>query len=104
MNRRSFIGIALAGFIAKPAESIVETNAGRIRGRFDDGIHVFKGVRYGADTGTRRFLSPVPPQPWSGIHDALEFGPIAPQPLNDGRVISEDCLHLNVWTPGLRDN
>ena len=34
----------------------------------------------------------------------IEFGPIAPQPGMRGRPMSEDCLHLNVWTPGLRDN
>ena len=33
--------------------------------------------------------------------DALEFGPVAPQPANGGRPMSEDCLHLNVWTPAL---
>ena len=68
-----------------------------------NGIQVFKGVRYGADTATRRFLPPVPPSPWPGVRDAIEFGPVAPQPGLRDRAQSEDCLHLNVWTPALRD-
>ena len=40
---------------------------------------------------------------WAGIRDAIEFGPIAPQPSNGNRPFSEDCLHLNLWTPGLGD-
>ena len=89
---------------AKVGESIVETTHGKWRGRADAGLHIFKGIRYGADTSRRRFLSPVSPTPWTGVRDAIEFGPIAPQPSSSGRVMSEDCLHLNVWTPGLRDN
>jgi para-nitrobenzyl esterase len=84
-------------------ESIATTTAGKWRGRVDGHTHIFKGVRYGADTSTRRFLPPVAPEPWTGVRDALEFGPIAPQPSNGRRVIGEDCLHLNVWTPALRD-
>ena len=80
------------------------TATGRVRGLTVDGIHVFKGVRYGADTSARRFRPPVAPVPWTGVRDALEFGPIAPQPSTGGRAIGEDCLHLNVWTPALGDN
>jgi para-nitrobenzyl esterase len=91
-------------FLAQGAESIVETTLGRLRGRRDGDIHIFKGVRYGADTATRRFLPPVAPTPWTGVRDALEFGPVAPQSGMRDRVMSEDCLHLNVWTGGLRDS
>jgi para-nitrobenzyl esterase len=84
-------------------DTIATTAAGKWRGRIEDGIHVFKGVRYGADTSGRRFRAPIAPAPWTGVRDAIEFGPIAPQPSGLGRSMSEDCLHLNVWTPGLRD-
>ena len=86
---------------AQSRESIAETTGGRWRGRVDGGTHIFKGIRYGADTSTRRFRPPIAPPPWPGVRDALEFGPIAPQPSPGGRPISEDCLHLNVWTPAL---
>lgn len=91
--------IGMQGVVRAQDASIVDTAAGRWRGRQSAGIHIFKGIRYGAETSTRRFLPPVAPQPWSGVRDALEFGPIAPQ--NSSRPISEDCLHLNVWTPAL---
>src|SRR5262245_60572846 len=106
MNRRMFVGtlLAAARYAGAADRSVVaETTTGKIRGFLDGPIHVFKGVRYGADTSTRRFQPPVSPEPWTGIRDALEFGPIAPQPSNSGRVIGEDCLHLNIWTPDLNN-
>jgi para-nitrobenzyl esterase len=112
VDRRTLLRLlALSGAVAAcPAialgqdnQVVATTTAGRIRGRVVDGIRIFKGVRYGVDTATRRFLPPAGPQPWTGVRDALEFGAIAPQPSTGGRAISEDCLHLNLWTPGLRD-
>jgi para-nitrobenzyl esterase len=85
---------------AAPRAPVAVTRYGKVRGREVDGVKVFKGVRYGADTGPRRFLPPLPPLPWTGILDALAYGPASPQGKAD-EPTSEDCLFLNVWTPGL---
>jgi para-nitrobenzyl esterase len=101
-----------------PASSVAETTCGKLRGRTEDGIHVFRGVPYGADTaGKNRFMPPQKPAPWTGTRDALEYGHVAPQPLPNSNYDytnacqwatqpggkGEDCLVLNVWTPGLKD-
>ena len=99
---------------AESAAPIAATVAGKVRGKVDDGIYVFKGVRYGADTSTTRFQAPRPAPAWSGVVDALDYGNQTPQaPAGDGGGLfkswanrkqdSEDCLFLNVWTPALRD-
>ncbi len=89
----------------------VTTSHGPVRGFVEDGVQVFKGIRYGADTSARRFQPPAPPEAWSEPIDALQFGASAPQPSRGGLGLfdswitdpvpetSEDCLFLNVWTP-----
>jgi para-nitrobenzyl esterase len=99
------------------AGPITETTAGKVRGRMEKKICAFRGIPYGASTdGAARFLPPSKPQPWTGVRDALEVAPKAPQaraggglvaeyaPMDWSGPMSEDCLHLNVWTPGLKDN
>ncbi|HMB72599.1 MAG TPA: carboxylesterase/lipase family protein [Gammaproteobacteria bacterium] len=88
---------------------------GEVRGALIEGVATFKGIPYGQSTaGANRFMPPRPVQPWSGVLDALEYGSSAPQrePGTTPRVgplavstaglppEGEDCLVLNVWTPG----
>jgi para-nitrobenzyl esterase len=93
-------------------EIIVETDCGRLRGVRERGVCAFRGVPYGEDTsGANRFRPPRAVTPWTGVRDALAYGPTAVQlrppvnperaadPLAEGQRVGEDCLVLNVWTP-----
>src|SRR5256886_13396900 len=82
---------------------LATTRWGKVRGYVDNGINVFKGIRYGADTAKRRFMPPAMPEAWSDVRDALAYGPSAPQLSRSNDKPNEDCLFLNVWTPALRD-
>src|SRR5690349_7540075 len=63
-----------------PTAPIVKTSQGRLRGAFANGVYSFKGIHYGASTeGRMRFLPPLTSRPWTGVRDALEIGPPAPQ-------------------------
>ena len=111
MRRREILGAGAAAglWLAAPrsfaaeGEPVARTRHGPVRGYRDQGVSVFKGVRYGADTGPRRFQPPVPPQPWTEVRDAMAYGAASPQGGRGDEPTSEDCLFLNVWTPALRD-
>ena len=130
INRRSFVsGAALgAGSILGGAFSnamaasgktgsgqgpVANTAAGKVRGAVEENkVLGFRGIPYGAPTGgENRFMPPRKPEAWSGIKETTAWGPEAPQgphteiPEVAATIpktgISEDCLHLNVWTNGL---
>jgi para-nitrobenzyl esterase len=104
-TRRMLLAAGLlipSGVFAAAASPTARTAAGPVRGYEEIGIKVFKGVRYGAPP--LRFRPPSPPIPWTHTADATRYGPAAPQAGGaTGEMQSEDCLYLNVWTPGLRD-
>jgi para-nitrobenzyl esterase len=112
---------------------IAKTEYGSISGTVEDRINVFLSVPYGADTSPVRFHAPKPPIPWTGVKACDAFTTRAPQltalrglaEINsapslgaagssglgasprvapESGIQSEDCLHLNVFTPGLRDH
>ncbi len=89
---------------------VAETVCGKVRGRVDGGVAVFKGIPYAAPpVGTLRFRPPAPASPWAVARDAFEYGPSCPQTSARPQgwaqepSLSEDCLYLNVWTPGAGD-
>lgn len=84
------------------SSSIVKTQSGKVAGARVDGVHVFKGIPYGADTRAFRFRPAGAPPAWKGTREALAYGPACPQRTIKEET-SEDCLYLNVWTPALRD-
>jgi para-nitrobenzyl esterase len=106
---------------------VAKTQYGSVSGVVEDGINVFKSIPYGADTAPVRFQAPLPPIPWAGVKVCDAFTTRAPQlaaqrtpqplaapslgPAGAGPRVapeageqSEDCLRLNVFTPGLRDH
>ena len=105
-GRRRLLGATVAAgalTLAPPAlaagKSVVaRTTAGRVRGVIDADLQVFRGIRYGADTGARRFMPPQAPAPWRGVIDAVAFGAASPQSGSEPNQ-SEDCLFLNVFAP-----
>jgi para-nitrobenzyl esterase len=119
--RSSRILLAFAGacFLAASAlaadDSIAVTKEGQLRGEklADRGVYVYRGVHYGQSTaGAARFKAPQRVVRWQGVKDAVKFGPVCPQGGDVGRRTtlsgellpqSEDCLVLNVWTPGVAD-
>jgi para-nitrobenzyl esterase len=96
----------------------VETTSGKIQGIANSGIKEFKGIPYGAPTGGKnRFMPPQKPASWTGVRECFAHGQICPQTIADLRSdygmmiqwdlqpggMGEDCLTLNVWTPGVND-
>src|SRR5688572_5299572 len=103
----------------------VKTSNGPVIGLVEDRVHAFRGLRYGAPpVGELRWAPPRKPEPWKEPAAALRYGASAIQLSTGGSAVrypgmigpaldqlmgsqedvrrqSEDCLFLNVWTPGL---
>jgi len=83
----------------------VRAAGGRLRGIQEAGVAVFRGIPFARPpVGDFRFAAPKPVAGWSGVRDALAYGPPPPQGghfgmdelSHDG---AEEWLTLNVWSP-----
>ncbi|MCX6609490.1 MAG: carboxylesterase family protein, partial [Acidobacteria bacterium] len=82
------------------------TPLGKIEGEMTSGVRVFRGIPYAKPpVDNLRFAPPVPAGPWDATLNAKGFGPQCMQLPLFGDMnfrangMSEDCLHLNIWTP-----
>ena len=129
VDRREFLGwtaLAAAGLCVEgigapawaqdvrglPLTPAVQTAAGRLRGVVRYGVNQFWGVPYAASTaGANRFMPPAKVTAWTGVRDCFQVGNRAPQDpdgpisevfsLDRQEPMGEDCLNLNVFTPGI---
>ena len=94
--------------------AIVRTESGKVRGYIHHDIYTYKGIPYAK---AERFMAPEKPSSWTGIRSSLSYGPVCPTspttnvndefefPFHhDWGYSNENCLSLNVWTPGINDN
>lgn len=85
---------------------VVRTAAGAVRGRWERGTAVFRGVPFAEPpVGAARFQAPRPVRAWEGTREASAFGPPPPQepgfqdPGAAPAPGGDDWLTVNVWTP-----
>ena len=87
---------------------IVDAPAGKIEGRQDGRLRIFKGIPYALPpVGQARWKAPTPMPRWAEVRQATEFGPACHQPTvkvqtvytRDPLPMNEDCLTLNIWAP-----
>ncbi len=94
--------------------AVTTTDAGKVRGYIHNNIYTYKGIPYAQ---AKRFEAPQKPAPWQGVRSSLAYGPVAPlenpttSVQDEGEFVfhhdwgytAENCLVLNVWTPGIND-
>jgi len=82
----------------------VRAAAGRLRGSWEAGVAVFRGIPFAEPpVGALRFAAPRPAPGWSGVREALAYGPPPPQAGHFGmdklsQDAPDDWLTVNVWS------
>ena len=97
--------------ISNPDFPVVSTKRGKIRGLYEEGMYIFRGIRYAA---ADRFREPKPIEPWEGTKEAIIYGPVSMEmhtPIAHDEynvphyhyIQDEECLYLNIWTKHIED-
>ena len=95
---------------------VIDTPSGMVRGSIAvpagaaTAVATFKGIPFAKPpVGELRFAAPEPVDPWTGVLDALEFGPTAQRGdpgvtlIPEPSVPGEATLNVNVTTPAAGD-
>ncbi len=94
--------------------AVANTQSGKVRGYLHNNIYTYKGIPYAE---ANRFEAAHAPRPWMDIRSSMTYGPVAPllEPTisvqdegefffhHDWGYTNEDCLRLNIWSPGIND-
>ncbi|RLD92894.1 MAG: carboxylesterase/lipase family protein, partial [Bacteroidetes bacterium] len=101
--------------IADSETALTSTESGNVIGYVHKGVYNFKGIPYAK---AERFMPPEKPDPWEGVRSSRSYGPVCPinvasmilwdelefaQQHNFWFMKEEDCMNLNVWSPGIKD-
>jgi para-nitrobenzyl esterase len=91
----------------------VRTTHGAVIGVRNGPTEYFLGIPYAAaPIGELRWKAPQPASDWTGVRQAIQFGPAcpqlraprAPESCLFDRPMREDCLTLNIWRPTRRED
>jgi para-nitrobenzyl esterase len=83
---------------APAAATLVAIDSGTVRGAASGPVISWKAIPYAAPpVGALRWRNPRPVKPWTGVKEAVQFGPACLQ--TEPVPTSEDCLTLNIWRP-----
>lgn len=127
LSSSALIGAGCASLPPSGYTKIAYTTSGQLQGLIENDVNVFKGVRYAAPPlGALRFKPPRKLKAPRGVTKTTAFGAPAVQMYSrpsgepqspTGKLLAqsvfptgvetrsgnEDCLFLNVWTPGVHD-
>jgi len=98
---------------AEEVNPVLTVEGGQVQGVVLENSVVYKGIPYAAPpVGELRWRDPQPVVAWEGVLQADHFLNAAPQAAHDyhdgnygteffehDAPFSEDCLHLNIWSP-----
>jgi len=111
MGLAGAVALLTAGPGLAAATPVAAVESGQIAGEAAGAISVFRGIPYAAPpVGALRWRPPQRAARWTGVRQAVRFGPACPQAGAPGvsdivryggapEPTSEDCLTLNVWAP-----
>jgi para-nitrobenzyl esterase len=101
--------VTLLAFGAASAGGMIATRSGPVAGtRLDSGVKAYLGIPFAKPPTQDLRWKPPQPIAWKGVWNADRTGPECMQVLRPHNInhyfgeepTSEDCLYLNVWTPG----